>query len=341
MVSFFGGDTIGIDLGSQFTRIITRDKGVILEEPTMIAINTETEEIIAFGEDASYLIGKTNSSIDSVFPFARGKIYDFHFMEMLLSYFIKKSRGVLSFIKPDIVVSVSCSLSKIEKRAIEETLLRAGAKRVFLVRKPICAALGAQKMIDLPEGIMIVDIGAGTTDAAIVSYGGIVSNSSNDSGTLDMIKLIKDYVKDKHTIQSSHESIEGLFKTIGSALFLEDPTVFELRGVDTISNLPKTVDIQSDEITHAIEPVLKQIIDVVKKSMFEIPPELSSDILEKGMIICGGGAHLSNISELLFRRIGVRVDVLDDPLRVVSYGLLHIISHMQDFIQILTEKQKF
>ena len=343
MMSLFTTNTIGIDLGSYYTRILLKDKGLVFEEPTIVAVSNRDNltSIIACGEDARELAGRTIGDIDTVYPIVHGEIIDFTLAEGYISYCIKKTLGTWNFIKPDVVISISCGLSNLEKRAIEETCLRSGAKRVFLVKKPICAALGARMSIDMPEGIMIVDIGAGTVDASIVSFGGIVSSSSGKVGTLDMINSIKEYTYEKYGLSTGSANAEHIFKKGSYALHNDSDESFEIKGIDNETNLPRTIDISIKEITVIIEPHLKKIIEVIKEVLYDIPPELASDILDKGMLICGGGALINDIDELLFRRMGIRSEIINEPLRVVSKGLYEIISHMGEFVRVLSEKNRW
>lgn len=311
---------IGIDLGTTNTLVFVPSKGIVLNEPSVVAISILDNKIIAVGNEAKEMIGRAPDSIIVSRPLREGVIADYRITEAMLRYFITKSVGKMNFFKPEVLVSVPAGITSTERRAVIEATINAGAKTAILVKEPVLAAIGAKIPINSPIGNLILNIGGGTTDVAVVSLGGIVSSASTRVGGNRIDQAIVEYVKKKHGLAIGERSAELIKIAIGSAVRQSTQEKINVRGRDLSSGYPKTIELTTNEISDAIQEQLKEIVQTVKKVLQDTPPELCSDIIEKGIIISGGGALLKNIDTLITHVTGVPARIADEPLLCVARG---------------------
>lgn len=311
---------IGIDLGTTNTVIFVPKKGIIINEPSVVAISILDNKILAVGNLAKEMIGRTPDSIIVSKPLIDGAIADYRVTGAMLKYFIRKSSSLFSFVKPEILISVPAGITSTEKRAVIESALNAGAKAVYLVKEPVLAAIGAKIPINSPSGNMILNIGGGTTELAVISLGGIVSWSSVRIGGNKLDLSIVEYVKKKHGLAIGEGTAELIKINIGSAIKQPEEEKINIRGRDLASGFPKTVEISSNEIHEAMSEQLREIVQIIKSVLEVTPPELCSDIMDKGIHISGGGALLKNIDKLITRVTGVPATIAENPLFCVARG---------------------
>src|SRR3989339_1144398 len=311
---------VGIDLGTTNTVVFVPKKGIVINEPSVVAVSVLDNRVIAVGNLAKEMIGRTPDSIIVSKPLIDGAIADYRVTGAMLRYFIKKSGGIFGFIKPEILISVPAGITSTEKRAVIESALNAGAKAVYLVKEPVLAAIGAKIPINNPSGNMILNIGGGTTELAVISLGGIVSWSSVRIGGNKLDLAIVEYVKKKHGLAIGERTAELIKINIGSAIKLPEEEKINIRGRDLASGFPKTVEISSNEINEAMSEQLREIVQIIKSVLEVTPPELCSDIMDKGIYISGGGALLKNIEKLITRVTGVPATIAENPLFCVARG---------------------
>lgn len=311
---------IGIDLGTTNTVVFIPKKGITMNEPSVVAISVLDNKILAVGNEAKEMIGRTPDSIIVSRPLVDGAIADYRVTGAMLRYFIKRAAGVFNFFKPEVLISVPAGITSTEKRAVIESTLDAGAKSVFLVKEPVLAAIGAKIPINSPIGNMILNIGGGTTELAVVSLGGIVSWSSVRIGGNKLDAAIVEYIKKKHGLAIGERTAELIKINIGSAVKQSAEEKISIRGRDLATGLPKTIEITSNEITEALGENLREIIQIIKSVLEVTPPELCSDIMDRGIVISGGGALLRNIDQLITKVTGVPARIADDPLFCVARG---------------------
>jgi len=322
---------IGIDLGTTNTVVFTPKKGIVLNEPSVVAISVLDNKIISVGNLAKEMIGRTPDSIIVSKPLVDGAIADYRVTEAMLKYFIKKAGGFLSFVKPEVLISVPAGITSTEKRAVIEAALNAGAKTVYLVKEPVLAAIGAKIPINNPTGNMILNIGGGTTELAVISLGGIVSWSSVRIGGNKLDQAIVEYVKKNHGLAIGERTAELIKINIGSAVTQAQEDKINIKGRDFATGYPKTVEITSNEITEALGEHLREIVQIIKSVLEVTPPELCSDIMDRGIIVSGGGALLKNISTLITRVTGVPARIADDPLFCVARGTGIVLSNLDSY----------
>lgn len=320
----FGGWTkdMGIDLGTANTLVYIKGKGVIVKEPSVVAIRTDTGSIEAVGNEAKKMIGRTPGHIVAVRPMKDGVIADFETTATMMKYFIdlaQKKRGWFSR-KPNVVVSVPSGITAVEKRAVEDATRQAGAKEVFTIEEPFAAAIGSDLPVWEPTGSMIVDIGGGTTEVAIISLGGIVTSQSIRVAGDDMDEAIIQYVKRKYNLMIGERTAEQLKIEIGTADGGSLSETLEIRGRDLVTGLPNTLAISSSEIAEALRDTVQAIIDAVKVTLEKAPPELSADVMDRGIVITGGGALLRDLDKVLSRETGIPVIVAENALESVAIG---------------------
>ncbi len=320
---------IGIDLGTTNTLVFVPPKGLIINEPSVVAISILDNKIIAVGNEAKEMIGRAPDSIIVSRPLRDGVIADYRITEAMLRYFIGKALGKLSFFKPEVLVSVPAGITSTERRAVIEATINAGAKTAILVKEPVLAAIGAKIPINSPIGNMLLNIGGGTTDVAVVSLGGIVSSASTRVGGNKIDAAIVEYVKKNHGLAIGERSAELIKIAVGSAMKQTVQEKINVRGRDLGTGYPKTIEISSNEITDAIQEQLREIVQTVKKVLQDTPPELCSDIIEKGIIITGGGALLKNIDRLITHVTGVSARIADEPLLCVVRGTGLVLSNLE------------
>jgi rod shape-determining protein MreB and related proteins len=311
---------IGIDLGTCNSLIFLPGKGVVLQEPSVVAVALGENRILAIGEDAKTMTGRTPDSIRVYRPLKDGVIADFRVTQAMLKYFIDKVSGFWRFLKPELMIGVPAGITSTERRAVIEAALNAGAKQAYLAKEPILAAIGAGIPINSCSGNMIVDIGGGTSEIAVISLGGIVTCNSVRVGGDKMDLAISDYIKKKYNLAVGEQTSEEIKVKIGTALPEKEAKIMEIRGRDLISGLPRTIKISSNEVSEAIHDILGEIIHVIKAVLRDTPPELSADIIDKGMIMSGGGALLRNIAERVSQETGVPCFLAEDPLLCVAKG---------------------
>src|SRR3989339_1456825 len=311
---------VGIDLGTTNTVVFVPKKGIVINEPSVVAVSVLDNRVIAVGNLAKEMIGRTPDSIIVSKPLIDGAIADYRVTGAMLRYFIKKYGGIFGFIKPEILISVPAGITSTEKRAVIESALNAGAKAVYLVKEPVLAAIGAKIPINNPSGNMILNIGGGTTELAVISLGGIVSCSSVRIAGNKLDQSIIEYVKKKHGLAIGERTAELIKINIGSAIMQMQEEKINIKGRDLATGYPKTIEISSNEITDAMSEQLREIIQIIKSVLEVTPPELCSDIMDRGIIVSGGGALLKNISTLITRVTGVPASIADDPLFCVARG---------------------
>lgn len=311
---------IGIDLGTANILVFVPQRGVVVNEPSVVAVSIAENRILAVGNEAKKMLGKTPDSIMASRPVKNGVIADYRVTEAMMKYFVEKVSGKFRLFKPEIIVSVPAGITSTERRAVIDAAMQAGAKAAYVVKEPILAAIGAGIAINMPCGNMIIDIGGGTSEVAIISLGGIVAFSSVRVGGDKFDEAIADYIRKKHNVSVGDKNAEEIKIKIGSALPLEEDQFMEIRGRDLVSGLPKTIQISSNEITEALREELLEIVKAVKNVLQKTPPELSSDVIDRGMVLSGGGALLRNLDKLLSEATGVPCYVADDPLLCVVRG---------------------
>lgn len=311
---------IGIDLGTTNTLVFLPGRGVVINEPSVVAISVPDNKVIAVGSAAKEMIGRAPESIAVSRPLKDGVIADYRVTEAMLRYFISKAIGRLNFLKPEILVSVPAGITSTERRAVIEATINAGAKAAYLVKEPVLAAIGAKVPINSPFGNLILNIGGGTTDVAVISLGGIVSWSSARVGGNKIDQAIVEHVKKKHGLAIGERTAELIKIAIGSATIQQSEERINVRGRDLTTGYPKTVELASNEITAAIQEQMREIVQTVKNVLQETPPELCSDIMDKGLVISGGGALLRNIDLLITKITGVPARIADDAPLCVAKG---------------------
>jgi rod shape-determining protein MreB len=326
---------IGIDLGTANILVYVKGKGIVLQEPSVVAVSDDNH-IVAVGEEAREMIGRTPGNITAIRPMKDGVIADYVITEAMLRYFIRKAgRG---FSKPDVMISVPSGVTSVEKRAVRDAALKAGAREAYLIEEPLAAAIGANVPISGPSGNMVIDIGGGTTEIAVVALGGIVAASSLRVGGNRFDESIASYVRRKYNLMIGERTAEDVKIQIGAALPLERELHMEVRGRDMIAGLPRTVPLTSTEVIEALETPLQQIVGAVRGVLEQTPPELSSDIIDKGMVMSGGGALLRNIDKLLTQVTGVPCHVAEHPLNCVALGTGLALEHFEFFKKSLVQR---
>ena len=311
---------VGIDLGTANVLVYIKGKGIVLNEPSVVAINNDTDEILAVGEEARQMLGRTPANIVAVRPLRDGVISDYDITERMLKYFIRKTCGTGRFFKPKIMVCVPSGVTEVEKRAVREAATQAGGKDVYLMEEPVAAAIGAGIDISKPDGIMVIDIGGGTTDIAVLSLGGIVASTSVKIAGDKFDEAIIKYMRKNHKLYIGERTAEELKLTIGTAFPREETVTKECRGRDLVTGLPKSVDVTSEEMMDALEEPLYAITEAVHNVLERTPPELAADISNSGIIITGGGALLYGIDKRIEERTGIKVIIAEDPKSCVAIG---------------------
>ena len=330
---------LGIDLGTANTLVFLPGKGIILNEPSVVAVSEQDNKILAIGYDAKDMIGKTPESIITYCPMKDGVIADYRVTEAMLRYFINKAMGKFNFFKPDVMISVPAGVTSTERRAVIEAAVRAGAKNTYVVKEPILAAIGAGIPIYEPNGHMIVDIGGGTTDVAVISLGGIVASTSVKCAGNKIDKAIADYIKKTFNLAIGDRTAEEVKIKIGAAVSLEEELRVTIKGRDFIQGLPRSVQVGTNEIVKAIDEELKQIIKAIKTVLQETPPELASDIIDHGIIMTGGSSMLRNLTDLVYRKTGVKATLAEDPLYCVAKGTGIALEHLDVYKKTVISKK--
>ncbi len=330
---------LGIDLGTANTLVFFPGKGVVLNEPSVVAVSEQDNKILAIGIEAKEMIGKTPESIITYCPMRDGVIADYRVTEAMLRYFINKAMGRFSFFKPDVMISVPAGVTSTERRAVIEAAIRAGAKNAYVVKEPILAAIGAGIPIYESRGSMVVDIGGGTTDVAVISLGGIVASTSVKCAGNKIDQAIADYIKKTFNLAIGDRTAEEVKIKIGSAVPMEDELHVTIKGRDFIQGLPRSAQVSTNEIVKAIDKELKQIIKAIKDVLQETPPELASDIIDYGIIMTGGSSQLRNFPELVYLKTGVKAALAEDALFCVAKGTGIALNHIDVYKKAVLSKK--
>lgn len=333
---YFSND-LAIDLGTANTLVYARGRGIVVDEPSIVAINKKTNKVAAVGHEAKEMLGRTPGNIVAIKPMKDGVIADFDVTEEMLKYFIRKAHNRNHLLSPRIVICIPSEITQVEKRAVRESALRAKASEVFLVEEAMAAAIGAGLPITEPSGNMIVDIGGGTTDIAVISLSGIVYSRSVRVAGNEMDEAIIQYIKRKHNLLIGERTSEQIKITIGSAAPLEQPMTMEIKGRDLIEGIPKTIEITDDEIREALSDGIATVVNAVRVALERTPPELSADIVDKGIVLTGGGALLKNLDVRLKAETGLPVYLAEDPLCSVVLGTGTMLQEMSLLRQISLE----
>ncbi len=337
--SFIGRD-MAVDLGTANTLVYVRGRGVVLNEPSVVAINQTTSNILAVGAEAKRMIGRTPGNIVAIRPLKDGVIADFDTTERMLRYFIHKVHKRRHLAKPRLVVCVPSGITGVERRAVEDAGAAAGARKVFIIEEPMAAAIGAGLPVHEPTGNMVVDIGGGTTEVAVISLGGIVTAMSIRIGGDELDNSIIQYVKKEYSLMLGERTAEEIKMAIGSAFPAIDEPVAEIRGRDLVSGLPRTVVVTAEEIRRAIEEPVNAIVDAVKTTLDRTPPELSGDIMDRGIVLTGGGALLRGLDERLRHETGMPIVVADNPLDCVALGAGKCVEEFEVLQQVLIPQHR-
>lgn len=325
---------IGIDLGTVNVLVYVRGRGIVLQEPSLVALALADQRIVALGEEARAMLGRTPETLSVVRPMRDGVIADYMVTEAMLRYFIVKVCGRLQMMfgaKPDIAISVPVGVTSVEERAVRDAALAAGGRRVHLVPEPFAAALGAGLPVHTPTGNMVVDIGGGASEAAVISMNGLVVAHSVRVAGLKIDEAIATYIRKKHNLMIGEQTAEDIKIQIGSALPMEEELALEVRGRDQVTGLPRTIRVASNEITEAIAEPLMAISGVVRAVLEKTPPELASDIIDRGMVLVGGGALLRNIDRFLTKETGVPCYVAENPMACVAIGAGRTLEQLEMF----------
>jgi len=330
---------IGIDLGTANTLVFVPGKGLVINEPTVVAISIDDNKILAVGNEAKEMLGRTPDTIIASRPMRDGVIADYRVTEAMLRYFINKTTGSIRIFRPEVMVAVPAGITSTERRAVVDATLNAGAKAAYIVKEPVLAAIGAGIPINEPAGHMIIDVGGGTSEVAVISLGGIVASASVRVGGNKLDLAIAEFLRKKYNLAVGERTAEEIKIAIGSALPQKTEQTFETRGRDLISGLPKNIVVKSNEITEAIADNLREIIQTIKTVLHDTPPELSADVMEKGMVLSGGGGLLKNLDELIAEATGVPCYLAEDPLLCVAKGAGIALEHLEVYKRSVMSKK--
>jgi len=332
---------IGIDLGTANTLVYVRGRGIVINEPSVVAINTKTNQVLAIGDEAKKMVGRTPSSIVATRPLVDGVVSDFEVTEQMLRYFVDKVHpqkwNLLA--RPRVVVGIPSGVTEVEKRAVEDAATNAGARQTFLIEEPMAAAIGSRLPIQDPAGSMIVDIGGGTTEVAVISLGGIVASRSIRIAGDELSEDIIQYARDEFNLTIGERTAEQIKVTVGAAHQLEKNKTMPMRGRDLVTGLPKEVQVSNEQIRKALAKSVREIVEAVKITIEETPPELVADILERGIVLAGGGALLKGLDVLLAQQTKMPVHIADDPLTAVARGTGLVLEDIDTLKDILVPTQ--
>jgi rod shape-determining protein MreB and related proteins len=318
-LSFLSSD-LAIDLGTANTLVYAKGKGIVVSEPSIVAVNRVTGKVEAVGKDAKEMLGRTPGNIVAIRPMKDGVIADFEITEKMLSYFIRRAHNRNTLVRPRIIIGIPSEVTQVEKRAVKDSALKAKASEVYLVDQAMAAAIGAGLPITEPSGNMVVDIGGGTTDIAVISLAGIVYSKSVRVAGNEMDESVIQYIKKKYNLLIGERTAEQVKQEIGTAFPLDEPLTMEIKGRDLIEGIPKTLTITDAEIREALAEPISLIVDAVRVALERTPPELSADIVDRGIVLTGGGSLLKNLDKLLREETGLPVSVAEDPLSSVVLG---------------------
>lgn len=331
LLGYFSND-IGIDLGTANTLVYVKDRGIVLREPSVVAIQQGTNRVLAVGEEAKRMLGRTPGNIVAIRPMKAGVIADFEVTEAMLRYFIRKAHNRKWVVRPRIIISVPSGITEVEKRAVKDSATHAGAREVYLIEEPMAAAIGVGLPVQEPAGNMIVDMGGGTTEVAIISLAGIVLSRSVRVGGDEMDEAIVQYLKRVYNLMIGERTAEEIKITIGSAYPLGEELSMEVKGRDLVAGLPKTLTITSEEIREALQEPVSAIVEAIRITLERCPPELSSDLVDRGIVLAGGTSQLRGMDKLLAEQTGLPVHVAEDPLSAVAEGT-GVVLHELNFLR--------
>jgi rod shape-determining protein MreB and related proteins len=334
------GRDMAVDLGTANTLVYVRGRGVMLNEPSVVAMNAQTREILAVGTEAKRMIGRTPDNITAIRPLKDGVIADFEATEQMLRFFIRRVHRRQYFAKPRLVICVPSGITAVEQRAVKEAGYQAGARRVYIIEEPMAAAIGSGLPVHEATGNMVVDIGGGTTEVAVISLGGIVTSQSIRTAGDDLDAAIITWMKKEYSLMLGERTAEEIKVALGSAFPLPDEPEAEIRGRDMISGLPRNVVVSSAEVRQALEEPLHSIIDSVRATLDKTPPELAGDIMDRGVVLTGGGALLRGLDERLRHETGMPVHVAESPLHSVAFGSGKCVEEFEALQQVLVSEPR-
>ncbi len=338
MMSFFK-PKLGIDLGTTTVLVFVPGRGIVLNEPSVVAVSLADNRILAVGNDAKDMIGRTPDAIRAYRPMKDGVIADYRVTEAMLRYYIKKALGPWNLFRPEVMISVPAGVTSTERRAVVEAATKAGARQAYVVKEPILAAIGAGIPIHEARGHMIVDIGGGTTDVAVISLGGIVASTSVKCAGNAIDHAIADYIKKNLNLAVGERNAESIKIEIGSAVPLEEELTMMIKGRDYVTGLPRSIELSSNEIVKAIAKELRIMVDAIKEVLQETPPELAADIIDNGIIMTGGSSQLRNFTELIYRRTGVKAQLAADAPFCVAKGTGEALKHLDVYKKAIISKR--
>ena len=339
---FFGlfSNDIGIDLGTANTLIYVRDKGVVLREPSVVAVQAGTNHVLAVGSEAKRMLGRTPGNIVAIRPLKDGVIADFEVTEAMLRHFIRKVHNRRNMVSPRVVVAVPSGITEVEKRAVKDSAAHAGAREVYLIEEPMASAIGVGLPVQDPAGNMIVDMGGGTTEVAIISLAGIVFSRSVRVAGDELDEALVQYMKRVYNLMIGERTAEEIKIKIGSAYPLEQETSMEVKGRDLVAGLPKTLTITSQEVREAVQEPVNTIVETVRYTLERCPPELSADLVDRGIVLAGGGALLRGLDKLLTEETGLPVHVADDPLSSVVMGTGIVLNELNFLRKVVSNENR-
>jgi len=338
ILGLFSND-MGIDLGTATTLVYAKGQGIILCEPSVVAIQKGSNSVLAVGEEAKRMLGRTPGNIVAIRPMKDGVIADFEITEDMLRYFIKKIHNRKVFVRPRMVIAIPSGITEVEKRAVKDSAEHAGAREVYLIEEPIAAAIGVGLPIEEPAGNMIIDIGGGTTEIAVISLAGIVFSRSIRIGGDELDEAIIEHLKKTYNLMIGERTAEDVKIKIGSAYPLEEELTMEVRGRDLVAGLPKTITVSSEEIREAIAGPISAILEATRMTLERTPPELSADLIERGIVLAGGGSLLRGIDKLISEETGLPVHVAEDPMTAVALGTGKVLSEIK-YLKKVTVRSK-
>lgn len=328
LIGLFSND-MGIDLGTATTLVYVKGRGIVLCEPSVVAIERGTNNVLAVGEEAKRMLGRTPGNIIATRPMKDGVIADFEIAECMLRYFIKKVHERRVLVRPRMVIAIPSGITEVEKRAVRDSALHAGAREVYLVEEPMAASIGVGMPIQEPAGNMIIDIGGGTTEIAVISLAGIVLARSIRVGGDEMDEAIIEYLRKTYNLMIGERTAEEIKVKIGSAYPLDEEMTMEVKGRDLVAGLPKTVTVNSEEIREAMQEPIKAIVELTRFTLEKTPPELSADLIERGIVLAGGGSLLRGIDRLIAEETGLPVHIADEPLTAVALGTGKVLTEIR------------
>lgn len=339
-IGMFSKD-IGMDLGTANSLVYVKGRGIVLREPSVVAVQKGTGQVLAVGEEAKRMIGRTPGNIVAIRPLKDGVIADFDVTQSMIKYFISKSlRGRTFMVRPRVVVGVPSGVTPVEERAVREAALQAGAREAYLIEEPMAAAIGAGLPVHEPTGSMIVDIGGGTTEVAVISLGGIVTSCSIRIASDEMDEAIISHVKRNYSLMIGERTAEQIKIQIGTAYLLKNSDTYEVRGRDLVTGLPKTIKITSEEVYRALSEPVSSILEAIKSTLEQTPPELSADIMDRGIVMAGGGSLLNGLDRLVSEQTGMPVHLADEPLLAVAYGAGRVLENINVLRKVLIQPKK-